>query len=85
MLLSQNIQVNGQAYTPQQLVEDILINSTCINNVVVTNVVGGNFGSSDTSYGYFEAGTSGFPFQSGIILKLLSQQNHLNGGWDGTL
>lgn len=69
MLFSQNIQVNGQAYTPQQLVEDILINSTCIDNVQVTNVVGGNFGSSDTSFGYFEAGTSNFPFQSGIILS----------------
>ncbi len=69
LLCSQNIQVNGQTYTPQQLVEDILIDSSCIDNVQVTNVVGGNFGSSDTSYGYFESGNSNFPFQSGIVLS----------------
>lgn len=68
LAIGQNIRVDSQAYTPQQLVEDILISSNCIDNVVVTNVVGGNFGSNDSSYGYFEANGSGFPFQSGIIL-----------------
>ena len=65
----QNIVVDNQTYTTQQLVEDILINSTCINNVLVTNVVGGNFETSDTSYGYFDANGSSFPFQSGIVLS----------------
>src|SRR5690606_22299565 len=36
---------------------------------VVTNVVGGNFNGADRSYGYFDAGTSSFPFQNGIILS----------------
>jgi len=43
----QNIQVDSQTYTPQQLIEDILINSSCIENVTVTNVVGGNFGGTE--------------------------------------
>ena len=69
LFVGQNIQVDGQSYTPQQLVEDILINSTCIDNVVVNNVVGGNFSNGDTSYGYFDANGSSFPFQNGIILS----------------
>ncbi len=65
----QNIQVNTQTYTPQQLIEDILINSSCITNVVVTNVVGGNFNGTDQSYGYFDATGTSFPFQNGIVLS----------------
>jgi gliding motility-associated-like protein len=68
-VFSQNIIVDNQTYTPQQLIEDILINSTCIGNVVVSNVVGGNFSGSDTSYGYFDANGSSFPFESGIVLS----------------
>ncbi len=68
-IFAQNIRVDGTTYTPQELVEDILINSNCIENVVVTNVVGGNFGTSDTSYGYFDANGSSFPFQSGIVMS----------------
>lgn len=67
--IGQNILVDSQTYTPQQLIEDILINSNCIENVNVTNVVGGNFGGSDQSYGYFDANGSSFPFQSGIVLS----------------
>ena len=44
----QNISVDGQTYTPQQLIEDILIDNSCITNVKVTNVVEGNF-SNDKS------------------------------------
>ena len=65
----QNVQVDSQTYTPQQLIEDILIDSNCIENVNVTNVVGGDFGGTDKSYGYFNASGSSFPFQSGIVLS----------------
>ena len=68
MALSQNIQVDSQTYTPQELIEDILIDSDCIENVIVTNVVGGNFNNTDQSYGYFDATGTTFPFQSGIVL-----------------
>ncbi|WP_178989225.1 choice-of-anchor L domain-containing protein [Winogradskyella schleiferi] len=66
---AQNISVDSQTYTPQQLVEDILIDSECISNISVTNVVGGDFGGADQSYGYFDATGTSFPFQSGIVLS----------------
>ena len=67
--LGQNIQVDSQSFSAQQLIEDILIDSDCIENVVVTNVVGGNFNNIDQSYGYFNASGTTFPFQSGIVLS----------------
>ncbi|WP_243471250.1 choice-of-anchor L domain-containing protein [Winogradskyella sp. MH6] len=66
---SQNIVVDSQTYTPQQLIEDILIDSNCITNINVTNVVGGDFGGNDQSYGYFDATGTSFPFESGIVLS----------------
>ncbi|MBV7268503.1 T9SS type B sorting domain-containing protein [Winogradskyella luteola] len=66
---SQNITVDSQTYSPQQLIEDILIDSDCITNVVVTNVSGGNFGGADQSYGFFNAAGTNFPFQSGIVMS----------------
>lgn len=66
---SQNITVDSQTYTTQQLIEDILIDSDCIENVSITNVVGGNFNNTDQSYGFFDATGTTFPFQSGIVLS----------------
>lgn len=66
---AQNITVDSATYTPQQLIEDILIDSDCITNVTVTNVVGGDFNNVDQSYGYFDATGTSFPFQSGIVLS----------------
>ena len=68
-LFAQNVQVNDQIFTTQQLIEDVLIDSNCITNVVVTNVIGGDFGGTDQSYGYFDATGTTFPFQSGIVLS----------------
>ncbi len=94
---SQNVQVDSQTYSPQQLIEDILINSSCITNVNVTNVIGGNFNGTDQSYGYFNANGSSFPFQSGVVLSTgklsnvqgpntsLSDDNALNWGGDADL
>ncbi|MDT0293891.1 choice-of-anchor L domain-containing protein [Mesonia ostreae] len=56
-------------FSPQELVEDILINSGCIENVTVTNTVSGNFGSNDSSFGYFENNNSNFPFDNGIVMS----------------
>ncbi|MDO6598066.1 choice-of-anchor L domain-containing protein [Oceanihabitans sp. 2_MG-2023] len=69
LLFSQNIQVDNNTYTPQQLIEDILINSDCISNVIVNNVVGGNFNGTDQSYGYFDATGTSFPIASGLVLS----------------
>ncbi|WP_130735015.1 T9SS type B sorting domain-containing protein [Flavobacterium sp. J27] len=64
---AQSITVD-QNFTPQQLVEDILINSGCAS---VTNIVasGGNYSSGEKTYGYFNRDGSSFPFEDGIILS----------------
>ena len=64
----QFIQVND-TYTAKQLVQNVLVgNSSCagVSNFFVS---GGNFGNGQNSYGYFNAGTSGFPFSEGIVLS----------------
>lgn len=71
----QNVQTDATTYTPQQLIEDILIDSNCIENVVVTNIIGGDFNNTDQSYGYFDASGTSFPFQSGIVLSTGRLQN----------
>jgi len=66
-LKAQYIRVDD-TYTAQQLVEDVLIDSDCAS---VTNfsTTGGNFASGEKSFGYFNAGTSSFPFADGIVLS----------------
>lgn len=66
---SQNIITDDQTFTPQQLIEDILIDSNCINNIQVVNVVGGNFSNGENSFGYFDGNGSEFPFASGLVLS----------------
>ena len=68
-MFSQNVTTDSRTYTAQQLIEDILIDSNCITDVVVTNVLGGDFSGTDESYGYFEANGSAFPFQEGVVLS----------------
>lgn len=64
---SQNITVN-QTFTAQQLIENILVNSGCVS-VSNFSATGGNFGSGELSFGYFNANGSVFPFQEGIVLS----------------
>ena len=92
-VFSQNITVDSQLFTPQQLIEDVLVDSNCISNVQVTNFIGGDFGGVDQSYGYFNANGSNFPFEEGIVLSTGMLQNvpgpnsELNGDsandWEG--
>ena len=59
---SQNITVN-ETFTPQQLVEK-LVTSGCVT-LGNFSASGGNFGTGELSYGYFNANGSSFPFQEG--------------------
>ncbi len=77
-LQSQNIVVDAHTYTPQQLVENILIDSGCIENISVTNNVGGNFSDGDRSYGYFHSNGADFPFEKGLVLST-GKLSHLPG------
>ncbi|OXB02161.1 hypothetical protein B0A75_03840 [Flavobacterium oncorhynchi] len=53
--------------TPTQLIEDILVNSSCANASNASGK-GDNFTSNKKSFAYFNAGTSSFPFSEGIVL-----------------
>lgn len=64
---AQYIQIN-ESYTAQQLVEDVLINSTCAS-VSSFSVSGGNFSDGSKSYAYFSNNSPDFPFADGIVLS----------------
>ena len=70
---AQSISVND-SYTAQQLVENMLVNSSCAN---VSNFIvkGDTFSGSQNSYGYFNSGTSSFPFTEGVLLSTWSSKN----------
>ena len=64
----QSISVNTTTYTPEQLVNQVLVSQTCvaqINNV--TTRTGTNFGSSN-GIGYFTNTNPSFPFTQGVLL-----------------
>ncbi|WP_405198631.1 choice-of-anchor L domain-containing protein [Christiangramia sp. LLG6405-1] len=66
---SQSIQVDQDRYTAQELIEEVLIQSDCITDVVVTNVSGANFTDGSKSFGYFDAAGTEFPISSGLVLS----------------
>lgn len=69
---AQNITVDDSR-TPQDLIKNILINSSCINIGSVNAT--GNPASNGQSYAYFNAGSSGFPFTGGIVLSTSPSRN----------
>ncbi|MFV8345347.1 choice-of-anchor L domain-containing protein [Flavobacterium sp. ZB4P13] len=70
---AQSISVTD-SYTAQQLVENVLVNSSCANVSTIT-VKGDSYSGSKNSYGYFNSGTSSFPFTEGIVLSTWSSKN----------
>ena len=71
---SQPISVSTTSYTVPQLVNNVLINSPCVNATNVTWSTGSNFGSSN-GIGFFQNTNPNFPMSSGV---LLSTGNALN-------
>ena len=65
---AQHIQVND-TYTEQQLVQNVLFGNSPCANVSNFLVSGDTFSGTQNSYGYFNAGTSNFPFSEGIVLS----------------
>ncbi len=61
-------------YTASQLVNTVLVNSTCttVNNAVAT---GDTFSGLQKSYAYFTSGNSNFPLKEGVILSTWSSKN----------
>lgn len=69
LTFSQNITVSANTFSDQQLIEDILFGTNCVDDINVTNTVTGNFSNGDLSYGYFNANNSDFPFSEGLVLS----------------
>jgi len=67
-VFSQSITVDSNTYTVPQLVNNVLINSPCINATNITWRTGTNFGSTN-GIGYFQNTNPNFPMQSGVILS----------------
>lgn len=65
ILLAQQIIVDT-SLSPQQLIEESLIDGCISISDVVSSHNGSAYGTN--SYGYFERGTSNFPFSNGIVL-----------------
>lgn len=70
---AQNISVD-EGYTPQDLVEDVLINSTCAN-VFNVSVSGGNFATGEKSFGYFDGTELHFLFKTALFFPLEKSTN----------
>ncbi|SDQ07099.1 gliding motility-associated C-terminal domain-containing protein [Chryseobacterium soldanellicola] len=77
------------AYTPTQLVKDVLISSgtnSCVTPQVSNVQVSPNLPATDQnrSWGYFHKGTTAFPFKDGIILSTGYARNAGNNFIPGT-
>jgi len=95
---AQFITVDNTSYTPQQLVADKFIGTQNLTCVSISNVTvsGGNLGAGNSSYGYFNKGTSNLGMNEGIILstgnilaapgpKTKPVQSATASGWTGDL
>jgi gliding motility-associated-like protein len=69
----QSISVND-SYTAQQLVENVLVNSSCANTSTPI-ATGDTFTAGENSYGYFNNQGGSFPFTEGVVLSTWSSQN----------
>lgn len=78
--LSQSINVNTSTYTVPQLVNNVLINSSCVTANNISWSTGTNFGSVN-GIGYFSNNNPNFPMQSGVVL---STGNVLEAGGPNT-
>ncbi len=63
---SQQVTIND-TFTPQQLIENNLIQG-CVETSNITSQVNGSV-NGFSSFGYFERGSSNFPFENGIVLS----------------
>ncbi|MDI1256399.1 MAG: choice-of-anchor L domain-containing protein [Flavobacterium sp.] len=64
---SQGVVIDGSTYTPDQLVNQILINSPCVSGTNVQATTGTTFGSTN-GIGYFTNSNPNFPFAKGVVL-----------------
>ncbi|MDA0317615.1 MAG: choice-of-anchor L domain-containing protein, partial [Bacteroidetes bacterium] len=61
------LNIDQDTYTVEELIEDVLINSSCAVVSNITSLTGTDFGSTN-GIGYFSGNGQSFPFTEGIIL-----------------
>uniref|UniRef100_UPI00374FE442 choice-of-anchor L domain-containing protein n=1 Tax=Flavobacterium sp. TaxID=239 RepID=UPI00374FE442 len=64
-----SISSNSTQFTEQQLVQNVLLNSTCASVSNITYSTGTTFGTNFNGIGYFNRNNSTFPFSDGIVLS----------------
>ncbi len=72
--LSQPITVNTTSHSVPQLVNNVLINSPCVEATNVTWRTGTNFGSVN-GIGFFQNSNPNFPMQGGVVLSTGNAMN----------
>ncbi|MFC0603845.1 choice-of-anchor L domain-containing protein [Winogradskyella pulchriflava] len=68
-VLGPNVVVDQNSFTPEQLIEDVLVNSPCATVSNIISSTGVNFNPSEPNgIGYFFSNGVDFPFEDGILL-----------------
>ena len=73
-IYSQNIIVDD-TQTAQQLVQNVLFNNSGCATISNFSISGGNFGTTENSYAYFNGNNSTFPFSEGVLLSTGTANN----------
>ncbi|MFP4844153.1 choice-of-anchor L domain-containing protein, partial [Winogradskyella sp. PE311] len=69
IVLGDNVVVDQNAFTPEQLIEDVLVNSPCASVSNIISSTGTNFSPTEPNgIGYFFSNGINFPFEDGLLL-----------------
>ncbi|SDG58496.1 choice-of-anchor L domain-containing protein, partial [Winogradskyella thalassocola] len=68
-VLGQNVVIDQETFTPEQLIEDVLIDSPCASVSNIVAVTGINYSVDEPNgIGYFVSNGIDFPFEDGLLL-----------------
>jgi len=68
-VLGDNVVIDQDTFTPEQLIEDVLVNSPCASVSNILWSTGTNFSASEPNgIGYFYGSGQSFPFEDGLLL-----------------
>ncbi|WP_339614713.1 choice-of-anchor L domain-containing protein, partial [uncultured Winogradskyella sp.] len=68
-VLGPNVVVDQDTFTPEQLIEDVLVNSPCATVTNIISSTGTNFSPTEPNgIGYFTSNGIDFPFEDGLLL-----------------
>ncbi|WP_299122234.1 choice-of-anchor L domain-containing protein, partial [uncultured Winogradskyella sp.] len=68
-VLGSNVVIDQDTFTPEELIEDVLVNSPCASVSNITWSTGISFGANQPNgIGYFYGNGQSFPFEDGLLL-----------------